>query len=135
MVVDVLQDFKYAIRSFVRRPLFTAVIVLTLALAIGSTLRRSRLRVGGFRGAEARQADGAGCPRADGEAAAHPSVTRCYSAASGSSSISTIALMQCGRRLSSAKTRGTSESRTRSVIQGLVSMRFSSIMRMMRGNC
>ena len=38
MVVDVLRDIKYAIRSFVRRPLFTAVIVLTLALGIGSNV-------------------------------------------------------------------------------------------------
>ena len=34
----VIRDFKYAIRSFVRRPLFTAVIVLTLALGIGSNV-------------------------------------------------------------------------------------------------
>ena len=32
MVGDLIRDFKYAIRSFARRPLFTAVIVLTLAL-------------------------------------------------------------------------------------------------------
>jgi putative ABC transport system permease protein len=38
MVGDVLRDFKYAIRSFARRPLFTAVIVLTLALGIGSNV-------------------------------------------------------------------------------------------------
>ncbi len=38
MVADVLRDFKYAIRSFARRPLFTAVIVLTLALGIGSNV-------------------------------------------------------------------------------------------------
>jgi putative ABC transport system permease protein len=38
MVSDVIRDFKYAIRSFVRRPLFTAVIVLTLALGIGSNV-------------------------------------------------------------------------------------------------
>ena len=38
MVGDVIRDFKYAIRSFVRRPLFTAVIVLTLALGIGSNV-------------------------------------------------------------------------------------------------
>ena len=38
MVGDVVRDFKYAIRSFVRRPLFTAVIVLTLALGIGSNV-------------------------------------------------------------------------------------------------
>ena len=38
MVGNVLRDFKYAIRSFVRRPLFTAVIVLTLALGIGSNV-------------------------------------------------------------------------------------------------
>ena len=38
MVGDVLRDFKYAIRSFVQRPLFTAVIVLTLALGIGSNV-------------------------------------------------------------------------------------------------
>src|SRR4029453_8557571 len=35
MAGDVIRDFKYAIRSFVRRPLFTAVIVLTLAFGIG----------------------------------------------------------------------------------------------------
>jgi putative ABC transport system permease protein len=38
MIGDVRRDFKYAIRSFVRRPLFTAVIVLTLALGIGSNV-------------------------------------------------------------------------------------------------
>ena len=38
MVGDVIRDFSYAIRSFVRRPLFTAVIVLTLALGIGSNV-------------------------------------------------------------------------------------------------
>ncbi len=38
MLGDVIRDFKYAIRSFVRRPLFTAVIVLTLALGIGSNV-------------------------------------------------------------------------------------------------
>jgi putative ABC transport system permease protein len=38
MLGDVLRDFKYAIRCFVRRPLFTAVIVLTLALGIGSNV-------------------------------------------------------------------------------------------------
>ena len=38
MVGAVIRDFKYAIRSFVRRPLFTAVIVLTLALGIGSNV-------------------------------------------------------------------------------------------------
>jgi putative ABC transport system permease protein len=37
-LADVLRDFKYAIRSFGRRPLFTAVIVLTLALGIGSNV-------------------------------------------------------------------------------------------------
>ncbi len=37
-VVDILRDFRYAIRSFVQRPLFTAVIVLTLALGIGSNV-------------------------------------------------------------------------------------------------
>ncbi len=36
MIRDVLWDVKYALRSFARRPLFTAVIVLTLALGIGS---------------------------------------------------------------------------------------------------
>jgi putative ABC transport system permease protein len=38
MTQDVLRDLKYAIRSFGRRPLFTAVILLTLALGIGSTV-------------------------------------------------------------------------------------------------
>jgi len=38
MVGNVLRDFNYAIRSFVRRPLFTAVIVLTLSLGIGSNV-------------------------------------------------------------------------------------------------
>ncbi len=36
MIVDVLRDLKYALRSVGRRPLFTAVILLTLALGIGS---------------------------------------------------------------------------------------------------
>jgi len=38
MIQVLLRDFKYAIRSFVKRPLFTAVIVLTLALGIGSNV-------------------------------------------------------------------------------------------------
>jgi len=38
MIRDVLQDVKYAIRSFARRPLFTGVILLTLALGIGSNV-------------------------------------------------------------------------------------------------
>ena len=38
MIPDVLRDVKYAIRSFARRPLFTGVIVLTLALGIGSNV-------------------------------------------------------------------------------------------------
>jgi hypothetical protein len=36
--MDVLRDFRYAIRGFIRRPLFTVVILLTLALAIGSNV-------------------------------------------------------------------------------------------------
>src|SRR5262245_55833162 len=36
--MNVLNDLKYAIRSFARRPLFTAVILLTLALGIGSNV-------------------------------------------------------------------------------------------------
>src|SRR5687767_12050530 len=36
--MDVLRDFRYAIRGFAKRPLFTGVIVLTLALAIGSNV-------------------------------------------------------------------------------------------------
>ena len=38
MIRDVLRDLKYAIRSFARRPLFTGVILLTLALGIGSNV-------------------------------------------------------------------------------------------------
>jgi predicted permease len=38
MTRDVLRDLKYALRSFARRPLFTGVILLTLALGIGSTV-------------------------------------------------------------------------------------------------
>ena len=38
MIRDVLRDVKYALRSFARRPLFTGVILLTLALGIGSTV-------------------------------------------------------------------------------------------------
>ena len=38
MTQDVLRDLKYAIRSFARRPLFTGVIVVTLALGIGSNV-------------------------------------------------------------------------------------------------
>jgi len=38
MMRDVLLDLKYAIRSFARRPLFTGVILLTLALGIGSNV-------------------------------------------------------------------------------------------------
>ncbi len=33
-----LADLKYAVRSFAKRPIFTAVIVLTIALGIGSTV-------------------------------------------------------------------------------------------------
>jgi putative ABC transport system permease protein len=36
MSLSVLRDAKYAVRSLARRPLFTAVILLTLALGIGS---------------------------------------------------------------------------------------------------
>jgi putative ABC transport system permease protein len=38
MTWDVLRDLKYAVRSFGRRPLFTAVILLTLGLGIGSNV-------------------------------------------------------------------------------------------------
>ena len=38
MVLATLDDVKYAIRSFARRPLFTAGILVTLALGIGSTV-------------------------------------------------------------------------------------------------
>jgi len=38
MTRDLLRDLKYAIRSFARRPLFTGVVVLTLALGIGSNV-------------------------------------------------------------------------------------------------
>ena len=38
MTRDVLRDLKYAIRSFAKRPLFTGVILLTLALGIGSNV-------------------------------------------------------------------------------------------------
>lgn len=38
MVLAVLDDVKYAIRSFVRRPLFTGVILVTLGLGIGSNV-------------------------------------------------------------------------------------------------
>src|SRR5688572_16976543 len=38
MALSVLHDAKYAVRSLARRPLFTAVILLTLALGIGSNV-------------------------------------------------------------------------------------------------
>ncbi|HEX9581322.1 MAG TPA: ABC transporter permease, partial [Gemmatimonadales bacterium] len=38
MILAVLDDVKYAIRSFARRPLFTGVILATLALGIGSNV-------------------------------------------------------------------------------------------------
>lgn len=38
MIRNMLHDLKYAIRSFGRRPLFTGVILLTLALGIGSNV-------------------------------------------------------------------------------------------------
>ena len=38
MIRAVLRDLKYALRSFARRPLFTGVILLTLALGIGSNV-------------------------------------------------------------------------------------------------
>jgi putative ABC transport system permease protein len=38
MTRDVLRDLKYALRSFAKRPLFTGVILLTLALGIGSNV-------------------------------------------------------------------------------------------------
>ena len=38
MVSQLAADLKYAVRSFARRPLFTSVLVLTLALGIGSNV-------------------------------------------------------------------------------------------------
>ena len=38
MALPVWHDAKYAIRALTRRPLFTAVILLTLALGIGSNV-------------------------------------------------------------------------------------------------
>ncbi len=38
MPVDLLRDLKFAIRSFGKRPLFTGVLLLTLALGIGSNV-------------------------------------------------------------------------------------------------
>ena len=38
MALSVLHDAKYAVRALARRPLFTAVILLTLALGIGSNV-------------------------------------------------------------------------------------------------
>jgi putative ABC transport system permease protein len=38
VIQDLVRDLKYAIRSFARRPLFTGVILLTLALGIGSNV-------------------------------------------------------------------------------------------------
>jgi putative ABC transport system permease protein len=38
MIADLLREVKYAVRSFARKPLFTGVIVLTLALGIGSNV-------------------------------------------------------------------------------------------------
>src|ERR1051326_614087 len=38
MTRDVLRDLKYALRAFARRPLFTGVILLTLAIGIGSNV-------------------------------------------------------------------------------------------------
>ena len=38
MALSVWSDAKYSIRSLARRPLFTAVILLTLALGIGSNV-------------------------------------------------------------------------------------------------
>lgn len=38
MIGHVIQDVKFAVRSFARRPLFTGIILLTLALGIGSTV-------------------------------------------------------------------------------------------------
>ncbi|HUF71247.1 MAG TPA: ABC transporter permease [Longimicrobiales bacterium] len=38
MIAAVLRDLKYAIRTFARHPLFTGVIVVTLALGIGSNV-------------------------------------------------------------------------------------------------
>src|SRR5512134_3604226 len=38
MIRDVLRDLRYALRSFARRPLFTGVILFTLALGIGSNV-------------------------------------------------------------------------------------------------
>ena len=36
--MELFGDVKYAVRTFVRRPLFTGVLVLTLALGIGSNV-------------------------------------------------------------------------------------------------
>jgi hypothetical protein len=38
MVLNILRDFRYAVRSFAKRPFFTAVIVLTLGLGMGSNV-------------------------------------------------------------------------------------------------
>jgi len=38
MIQDILRDLRYAIRSFAKRPLFTGVILFTLALGIGSNV-------------------------------------------------------------------------------------------------
>jgi hypothetical protein len=38
MIGDFVRDLKYTVRSFSRRPLFTGVILLTLALGIGSNV-------------------------------------------------------------------------------------------------
>src|SRR5688572_33205298 len=46
MAADVLADVRYSLRSLARTPVWTAALVLTIALGVGSNARSEERRVG-----------------------------------------------------------------------------------------